>query len=117
MYDDMFNVIEETYMVLAKFPTVSPDPGVVRQVLSEAPELMVVSFRFETGAEGKPHKHPHVQSTYVSKGKFRFFRGGEAHELQAGDSLVIPGNVEHGCECLEEGELIDCFTPRRDDFL
>ncbi len=104
-------------MSLPVFPVVSPDNGVLRQVLSEAPELMVVSFRFETGAEGKRHSHPHVQSTYVSRGKFRFFRGKETYELSVGDSLVIPGNVMHGCECLEEGELIDCFTPRRDDFL
>jgi len=74
---------------LPTFPTVSPDDGVERTVLSEAPELMVVSFRFKTGAEGKLHSHPHVQSTYVASGSL----------------------------CLEEGELIDCFTPRRDDFL
>ncbi|MCP2137594.1 quercetin dioxygenase-like cupin family protein [Rhizobium sp. SLBN-94] len=45
---------------LPTFPTVSPDDGVERTVLSEAPELMVVSFRFKTGAEGKLHSHPHV---------------------------------------------------------
>ncbi len=104
-------------MSLPVFPVVSPDEDVQRQVLAEAPELMVVSFRFESGAAGKLHSHPHVQSTYVARGRFRFFRGEEAHELSAGDSLVVPGNVVHGCECLEEGELIDCFTPRRDDFL
>jgi len=104
-------------MSLPVFPVVSPDEGVQRQILSEAPELMVVSFRFETGAQGKLHSHPHVQSTYVARGRFRFFRGDEAHELSAGDSLVIPGNVVHGCQCIEAGELIDCFTPRRDDFL
>lgn len=104
-------------MSLSTFPTVSPSDGVQRRVLSEAEDMMVVSFRFEAGAEGKLHSHPHVQSTYVARGRFRFFRGDAAFELKEGDSLVIPGNVEHGCECLEEGELIDCFTPRRDDFL
>lgn len=104
-------------MTLPTYAAVSPDPGVTRQVLSESPELMVVSFRFETGAEGKLHKHHHVQSTYVARGRFRFFRNGEVHELKAGDSLVVPGDIQHGCQCLEEGELIDCFTPRRDDFL
>ncbi|TRL38722.1 cupin domain-containing protein [Rhizobium straminoryzae] len=104
-------------MSLPTYPTVSPDAGVHRRVLSENADLMVVSFRFETGAEGKLHKHPHVQSTYVASGRFRFFRDGVPYELAPGDSLVIPGNVEHGCQCLEAGELIDCFTPRRDDFL
>lgn len=104
-------------MSLSTFPTVSPSEGVQRQVLSEAQDMMVVSFRFKAGAEGKLHSHPHVQSTYVARGRFQFFRGDTAVELKPGDSLIVPGNVEHGCKCLEDGELIDCFTPRRDDFL
>ncbi len=104
-------------MTLPTYPVFHPSAGVQRQVLADSSELMVVSFRFETGATGKLHHHPHIQSTYVAKGKFRFFRDGVAYELNAGDSLVIPSGVEHGCECLEAGALIDCFTPRRDDFL
>ncbi len=38
--------------MLKTFAPAYPGPGVIRQVLSDAPELMVVSFRFETGAEG-----------------------------------------------------------------
>lgn len=99
------------------FPRIPADPGVTRQVLSEAPELMVVAFDFETGAEGKLHNHPHVQSTYVEKGRFVFIVDGAERELSPGDSLVVPSNAVHGCRCLESGRLIDTFTPRRDDFL
>ena len=99
------------------FPETQPDPGVTRQVLSEAPELMVVSFAFEQAAEGKLHSHPHVQSTYVESGRFRFTISGDAFEVAPGDSFVIPSGAEHGCICLEAGRLIDTFTPRRDDFL
>lgn len=104
-------------MTQSEFPVVNTDPGVTRQVMAETPALMLVSFRFETGAEGRLHRHPHVQSTYVASGRFRFFRDGTALEIKAGDSLITPSNVEHGCVCLEAGELIDGFTPRRDDFL
>ncbi len=104
-------------MSLPAFPTAHPDTGVERRVLSHSPEMMVVSFRFQTGARGALHSHSHVQSTYVAQGRFRFFRDGQEYELRPGDSLVIPSGAEHGCECLEAGELIDCFTPRRDDFL
>lgn len=103
--------------MLKKFPIVSPGEGVKRQVLSDAPELMVVSFKFEVGAEGALHNHPHIQSTYVHSGRFRFSVGGESIEVGAGDSFVIPSQAVHGCICLEAGELIDTFTPRRDDFL
>ncbi len=34
-------------MSLSKFAATNPNPGVTRRVRAEAPELMVVSFRFE----------------------------------------------------------------------
>lgn len=100
------------------FPEVDADPGVKRQVLADHADLMVVAFRFQTiGAAGALHSHPHVQSTFVKSGRFRFSIAGTKTEVGPGDSFVIPSGAEHGCVCLEPGELIDCFTPRRDDFL
>lgn len=100
------------------FPEVDADPGVKRQVLADHPALMVVAFRFgAAGACGALHSHPHVQSTFVKSGRFRFEMDGKPFEVGPGDSFVIPSGAEHGCTCLEPGELIDCFTPRRDDFL
>jgi quercetin dioxygenase-like cupin family protein len=103
--------------MLRTFPEAHPDAGVTRQVLSDAPELMVVRFAFEAGAEGRLHSHPHVQATYVAAGRFAFTVAGESFEVGPGDSFVIPGGAEHGCRCLAPGTLIDSFTPRRDDFL
>jgi len=102
---------------MSDFPIVSADPGVTRQVLAECPELMVVAFTFEQGAEGKLHNHPHVQSTYVQQGRFVFTVDGIETEVGPGDSFVIPTQAVHGCRCVEPGQLIDTFTPRRDDFL
>jgi quercetin dioxygenase-like cupin family protein len=101
----------------AAYPIVKPDTGVTRQVLSETAEMMTVIFRFEKDAVGALHSHPHVQSTYVSSGKFLFHIDGQDFELNPGDSMIIPGNAVHGCQCQEAGDLIDTFTPRRDDFL
>ncbi len=100
-----------------EFPRVTPAPGVTRQVLAENSDLMVVSFAFEAGAEGSLHSHPHVQSTFVREGRFRFTLEDKTFEVGPGDSFVIPSGAEHGRVCLETGELIDTFTPRRDDFL
>jgi quercetin dioxygenase-like cupin family protein len=102
---------------LPKFPAVDAPHGVVRQVLSENPELMVVSFTFPDGGKGDLHSHPHVQSTYVESGRFKFTIDDRTFEVGPGDSFVIPSNAVHGCVCLEPGRLIDTFTPRRDDFL
>lgn len=98
-------------------PIVPADPGVTRQVLAENADLMVVAFRFDDKAEGKLHHHPHVQSTYVETGRFKFTVGDITHDLGPGDSLVIASGVRHGCICTAAGTLIDTFTPRRDDFL
>ncbi len=89
----------------------------VRTVLAETPELMVVRFAFEEGDSGTLHSHPHVQSTYVRSGRYRFTLDGRDFEIGPGDAFVIPSGALHGCVCLEAGELIDSFTPRRDDFL
>ncbi|ARC35282.1 cupin domain-containing protein (plasmid) [Paracoccus yeei] len=89
----------------------------VRTVLAHAPDLMVVRFDFRTGDRGDLHSHPHVQSTYVQSGRYRFSVDGRSLEVGPGDAFVIPSGAEHGCECLEAGTLIDSFTPRRDDFL
>lgn len=100
------------------FPVIQADTDITRQVLSEEPKLMVVSFCFnKKGAVGALHDHPHVQSTYVKSGRFRFTIDDKEFEVAPGDSFVIPSGARHGCVCLEPGELIDCFTPRRDDFL
>lgn len=103
---------------MSNYPIVTTGKDVTRQVLSDHEALMVVAFRFDAeGAVGELHDHPHVQSTYVEAGRFRFTIGDETREVGPGDSFVIPSDVTHGCTCLEPGTLIDCFTPRRDDFL
>ena len=38
-------------------------------------------------------------------------------QLRAGDTLLKQDGVMHGCTCLEDGILIDIFTPMREDFL
>lgn len=103
---------------MSQFPIVETGPNVTRQVLADHPDMMVVEFAFaKVGAEGALHSHPHVQSTFVKAGRFRFTVGEDQFEVGPGDSFVIPSGAEHGCVCLEPGQLIDGFTPRRDDFL
>ena len=92
--------------------------GVTRTVLADSPELMLVEFAFAEGGEGLAHSHPHVQSTFVKAGHFRFIVGDESFEVGPGDAFVIPSGVTHGCKLLEgPGVLLDIFTPRREDFL
>ena len=93
------------------------EPGVTRKVMAYNDDVMMCEIHFETGAKGNPHNHPHVQCTYVLKGRFSFTIADETKEVSAGDTLLMPSGVLHCCECLEEGMLCDVFTPMRKDFI
>lgn len=91
--------------------------GVRRQLLGYDGEAMMVRVRFEAGAVGAPHRHPHRQVTLVESGRFEVEIGGERRVLEAGDGFRVPPDVEHGVTALEAGVLTDVFAPARDDFL
>ena len=91
--------------------------GVVRRVLAYNSKVMTVENRFQKGAIGALHHHPHTQITYVVSGKFEFEIDGVKNVVTAGDTLLKTDGVEHGCVCLEEGILLDIFTPYREDFV
>jgi len=91
--------------------------GVSRKFLGWDKQIMMVKVKFEKGAEGSPHQHFHTQTTYCAKGKFEFTVGDEKQVVEYGDGVYIPPNVIHGAICLEEGVLIDVFSPVREDFL
>ncbi len=93
------------------------DPGVTRKVLAHNENLMVCELHFKKGAVGNLHQHFHEQCTYIISGKFEFNINGVKKILGAGDSTYKEPNVIHGAVCLEEGSLIDIFTPERKDFL
>lgn len=91
--------------------------GVLRKVLAHAPNLMLVEMTFSAGATGAAHTHPHEQATYILSGRFRFTNAGETREVGPGDSLYFAPGAEHGTVCLQDGQLLDVFTPCREDFL
>ncbi|MCS7069296.1 MAG: cupin domain-containing protein [Meiothermus sp.] len=91
--------------------------GVKRRLVALGKRMMAVQVRFDKGALGAPHTHPHEQLTQVLSGRFRFQVGPEVYELASGDLLCIPGGLEHSAQALEAGELLDIFSPLREDLL
>jgi len=88
-----------------------------RKILCHDGGMMMVEVRFDKGGVGKLHTHVHEQITYVSRGVFEFTIEDKTYTVKQGDSLCFPSNAPHGCTCLEEGILVDVFTPQREDFL
>lgn len=91
--------------------------GVKRKILGYDNQIMMVKVSFSEGAVGSAHQHFHTQSTYVVSGKFKFTIDSEESIVEAGDGVYIKPNLVHGALCLEEGILIDVFSPVREDFL
>ncbi|THB68544.1 MAG: cupin domain-containing protein [Desulfovibrio sp.] len=91
--------------------------GTTFDVLAVGEKTMLTRMQFRKGRDVPPHSHPHEQTGFVLSGRFRF-RFGEFDEvLEVGDSYSIPGNVEHSIEMLENGEVLDLFSPPREDYL
>ena len=78
---------------------------------------MMVKVKFEKDAVGALHSHPHLQSSYIAKGKFEVTIDGKTSLLGEGDSFFVESTLMHGVVCKEEGLLIDIFNPCREDFL
>ena len=91
--------------------------GVSRKILSSGGKMMTAQFRFEKGAVGTPHTHPHEQVGYVVEGRFELLLAGEKTIIAAGDTYYVPPGEVHGVIALEDGVLLDVFTPQREDFL
>lgn len=94
-----------------------PEPGMVRQILAHSPHLMLVRHYFEQGWVGAAHSHPHHQLVYVVSGRIRIVIAGEEFFAGPGDSIVVDGGLEHQASALEVSEVLDVFTPVREDYL
>lgn len=91
--------------------------GVERKLLGFGSDLMMTRVKFSKGGVGYLHKHPHRQVSYIEAGAFEVTIGGEKKVQKAGDCYYVPGDVEHGVIALDDGTILDVFTPCREDVL
>jgi quercetin dioxygenase-like cupin family protein len=103
-------------VALADVTASFPEVGLTRQVLSWNKQLMLVRHVMEPGWNGIRHSHPHEQMVYVVRGHLRVTCGAEIFDVIAGGSFVVPGGVEHQASALEKSEVLDIFTPFREDY-
>jgi quercetin dioxygenase-like cupin family protein len=69
------------------------------------------------GAVVPLHHHVNQQVTILKSGALQFDMGGESFVLRAGEVLVIPPDMPHRVEALEESIATDLFTPAREDWI
>lgn len=80
-------------------------------------KVMIVWWSMRAGAHAAAHRHPHEQIFWMLKGRMEFRLGDERRVCGPGDVAVIPGGVEHEAWFPEDTEVIDVFSPPREDFL
>lgn len=94
--------------------------GVNLDSLATGEKSMVTKMNYVKGNFATLHTHPHEQCGYVISGKYHLIVDGEEKIdviMHPGDSYAIPGNTPHSFEVIEAGEVVDVFTPLREDYL
>ena len=90
--------------------------GIEFLVLAVGKDSMVTKMQYRPGESVPLHAHPNEQSGYVVSGRYQLRYLSYDQELGTGDSYSIPADVEHSLEVIEAGEVIDFFTPPREDY-
>lgn len=100
-----------------KNPLIKICPGIQRQTLTSGKSMYQMLAFLEAGSKMPAHQHPQEQIVHILSGRMKLIVEGTPHELKAGDSFYLAGNVPHGVETIEETRVVDTFSPPRDEYL
>jgi quercetin dioxygenase-like cupin family protein len=82
--------------------------------------MMLAHVYLKKGCIVPKHSHENEQLTYILEGALKFWIGDDGAEeitVSAGEVLLIPSNIPHKAEALEETLDVDVFSPPRQDWL
>ena len=97
-------------------PSERLDDTIARRMIVGEKE-MLVRWEFKKGALAARHSHHHEQVVFMVSGKLRLAVGDDETIMGPNDIVVIPPQVPHEAEALEDTVVIDIFSPPREDFL
>ena len=102
-----------------ELPLEELNPMIGRRLVT-GERMMIAHVYLQAGAIVPRHEHDNEQLTYILEGALRFWIGDEQAEpflVSAGEVLVIPPNVPHKAEAVEDTLDVDIFCPPRQDWL
>lgn len=82
--------------------------------------MMLAHVYLDKGCIVPRHSHENEQITYILEGALHFWLGEDEQEqvvVRAGEVLLIPANLPHKAEALEDTLDVDIFSPPRQDWL
>lgn len=87
-----------------------------RLVVGKNVMLQLVSIK--AGSRPPAHAHPHEQLIWITSGRMHYRLGdAETKECLPGSLVVIPGGMTHETWFSEDTDLIEIFSPIREDLL
>jgi quercetin dioxygenase-like cupin family protein len=109
------------HLAWSAIPPEQLNPLLSRQFVSGA-QAMLSRIQLQKGCVVPWHSHPNEQIVFILSGTLRFTVGeeGAAHQVydvRGGEVLVIPGNLPHTAEALEDTDNLDIFAPPRQDWI
>ena len=99
-----------------EMPVEHLNPLLERQFVS-AEKAMLARILLRKGCIVPLHHHENEQISYILEGALLFTLEGREIIVRAGEVLVIPPNVPHSAEALEDTIDLDVFTPPRQDWI
>ena len=89
--------------------------AVARAIEGERVTVAVVDL--DPNLQFPEHHHENEQVGFVLRGTITMIIDGDARELRAGDTYIIPSNVRHSAQTSAEGaSVVDVFAPTRSDW-
>jgi quercetin dioxygenase-like cupin family protein len=101
---------------LSKMKEERMTPMVTRKMIVGKNEMLGYLFA-KKGAVALPHSHISEQITVILKGAEKITVNNQEIVVRSGQILVIPPNLEHSGEALEDTIEMNCFSPLRQDWL
>jgi len=101
---------------LQDLPVEHLNPLIDRQFVA-GDRSMLARIVLRKGAIVPMHSHDNEQITYVLEGALKFVIEGKDVVVRSGEILVIPSNLPHGAEALEDTVDLDIFCPPREDWI
>jgi quercetin dioxygenase-like cupin family protein len=101
---------------LEDMPTEHLNPLLDRQFVA-GEKSMLARLILRAGCVVPLHSHENEQITYILQGALKFSLPKGEVIVRAGEILVIPGNVPHSAEALEDTVDLDVFCPPRADWI
>ncbi|MDQ6769612.1 MAG: cupin domain-containing protein [Gemmatimonadota bacterium] len=93
---------------------------VLERRLISGSRIMLAQVFLKKGCVIPGHRHEHEQLTQVFAGSLRFWIGEEDNEVfdvRPGGVMVLPSNVLHRAQALDDTSVIDVFNPPRQDWI